>query len=117
MIFKILEVDKADVLPNELNRVSGNKQETVDPISYEYIDIVQDWIMEKELSTDVSGSTDWMAVDPPLGNVMHPSPHINDIEALGAGNYSYFDLSFFFISLGCFYFFFSLFEIFWVCRI
>ncbi|XP_011085038.1 uncharacterized protein LOC105167143 isoform X2 [Sesamum indicum] len=48
--------------------VSSNKQqEAVDPISYEHIDIVEDWVIEKELCSDGSGNTEWMAVDPPLG--------------------------------------------------
>ncbi|KAL0402800.1 UNVERIFIED_CONTAM: hypothetical protein Sradi_1920800 [Sesamum radiatum] len=66
--------------------VSSNKQqEAVDPISYEHIDIVEDWVIEKELCSDGSGNTEWMAVDPPLGNVMLLGPQIDDIEALGAG--------------------------------
>ncbi|KAK4436611.1 hypothetical protein Salat_0824800 [Sesamum alatum] len=66
--------------------VSSNKQqEAVDPISYEHIDIVDDWVMETELCSDGSGNTEWMAVDPPLGNVMLLGPQIDDIEALGAG--------------------------------
>ncbi|KAL0382023.1 UNVERIFIED_CONTAM: hypothetical protein Scaly_0489600 [Sesamum calycinum] len=66
--------------------VSSNKQqEAVDPIAYEHIDIVEDWVIEKELCSDGSGNTEWMAVDPPLGDVMLLGPQIDDIEALGAG--------------------------------
>ncbi|KAK4403288.1 hypothetical protein Sango_0697400 [Sesamum angolense] len=66
--------------------VSSNKQqEAVDPIAYEHIDIVEDWVIEKELCSDGSGNTEWMVVDPPLGDVMLLGPQIDDIEALGAG--------------------------------
>lgn len=64
---------------------SGNKQEAVDPISYEHSHFVEDWVVEKELCSEDSGNREWMAVDPPLGNVTVLSPQIDDFEALGAG--------------------------------
>lgn len=42
--------------------------------------------MEKELCSEGSENTEWMAVDPPLGNLMLLGPQIDDVEALGAGN-------------------------------
>ncbi|KAL8053110.1 hypothetical protein ABFX02_05G050850 [Erythranthe guttata] len=71
--------------------VSRNK--AVDPISYEYIDIVQDWVMEKESCVENSSSAEWMAVDPPFGNHMILVPQTDDFEALGAGfdDYEIFD--------------------------
>ncbi|KAK6122098.1 hypothetical protein DH2020_044161 [Rehmannia glutinosa] len=74
--------------------VSSNKQqEAVDPISCEHIDIVEDWVMEKDLCSEDSANTEWMAVDPPLGNLMVLGPQIDDVEALGAGfdDYEIFD--------------------------
>ncbi|KAL3650183.1 hypothetical protein CASFOL_006586 [Castilleja foliolosa] len=72
--------------------VSGNKQE-VDPISYDHISLVEDWVMEKELCSEGSENTEWMSVDPPLGNLMLLGPQIDDVEALGAGfdDYEIFD--------------------------
>ncbi|GFP86370.1 hypothetical protein PHJA_000780800 [Phtheirospermum japonicum] len=66
--------------------VSGSKQEeVVDPISYDHISLVEDWVMEKEVCSGGSENTEWMAVDPPLGNLMLLGPQIDDVEALGAG--------------------------------
>ncbi|KAL6503722.1 hypothetical protein OROGR_025645 [Orobanche gracilis] len=73
---------------------TGNKQpEAVDPISYETINLVEDWVMEKDLCFEGSENTDWSAVDPPLGNLMVLGPQIDDVEALGAGfdDYEIFD--------------------------
>ncbi|KAG8390833.1 hypothetical protein BUALT_Bualt01G0124600 [Buddleja alternifolia] len=75
--------------------VSGSKQqEVVDPISFEHIDVFEDWVVDKELSSEEgSGNVDWMAVDPPLGNTMLLGQQIDDVEALGAGfdDYEIFD--------------------------
>ncbi|KAL0359275.1 UNVERIFIED_CONTAM: hypothetical protein Sangu_0776900 [Sesamum angustifolium] len=40
---------------------------------------------ERVMLRRLSGNTEWMAVDPPLGDVMLLGPQIDDIEALGAG--------------------------------
>ncbi|KAL3845490.1 hypothetical protein ACJIZ3_002893 [Penstemon smallii] len=59
------------------------QQENIDPISYENIDIVQDWVMDKDTCSNGSGNADWMAVDPPLGDAMLLGQSVDDIEALG----------------------------------
>lgn len=66
-------------------RAAGNKQEGTDPIAYENINVVGDWVMEKDLCSEISGNPDWTAVDPPLGDVALLGPSVDDIEALGAG--------------------------------
>ncbi|KAA8539485.1 hypothetical protein F0562_026177 [Nyssa sinensis] len=63
----------------------NKEQDAVDPISYDNIDIVEDWVTEKELCSEDFGSSDWMTVDPPLGNPMILGPSIDDAEELGAG--------------------------------
>ncbi|KVI09877.1 hypothetical protein Ccrd_011753 [Cynara cardunculus var. scolymus] len=40
---------------------------------------------EREIQTDDIGRSDWMTVDPPLGNIMVLGPQVDDIEALGEG--------------------------------
>ncbi|KAL8462862.1 hypothetical protein ACS0TY_032939 [Phlomoides rotata] len=65
--------------------VSGNRQHTVDPISYEHIALVEDWVMEKELCSESSGNSEWIAIDPPSGHIMALGPQNDDVEALGAG--------------------------------
>lgn len=61
------------------------QQEGVDTISYEYIDLVEDWVMEKEFSSEDPAKKGWMDIDPPLGNAVHLGPQIDDVQALGAG--------------------------------
>lgn len=65
--------------------LSDKEQETLDPISYDNFSIVEDWIMDKELISGGSENSDWMAVDPPLGNTALLGPAIDDVEALGGG--------------------------------
>ncbi|GER36693.1 hAT transposon superfamily [Striga asiatica] len=82
------------LLPSEC--VTGNKlPKAVDPISYEHINLVEDWVVDnnKDLCSEGSENTEWMAVDPPLGNVMSLGPQTDDVEALGAGfdDYEIFD--------------------------
>ncbi|CAK9135645.1 unnamed protein product [Ilex paraguariensis] len=70
----------------------NKEQDAVDPISYNNINIVEDWVTE-ELCSEDYGSSDWMSVDPPLGNITLLGPQIDDIEALGASfdDYEIFD--------------------------
>ncbi|XP_059628104.1 uncharacterized protein LOC132270906 [Cornus florida] len=69
------------------------EQDAMDPISYDNIAIVEDWVSERELCLEEFGSPDWMAVDPPLGNPMVLVPQTDDAEDLGAGfdDYEIFD--------------------------
>lgn len=50
--------------------------------------VVGDWVMEKEGCSEDFGSSDWMTVDPPMGNTMLLGPSTDDVQDLGAGNYS-----------------------------
>lgn len=67
----------------------NREQGPVDPISYENIELVKDWVSEKELCSEEPSSSDWMAVDPPLGNTVLFAPAVDDFEALGAGNHGF----------------------------
>lgn len=42
--------------------------------------------MRKQLFSDDLETSDWMTVDPPIGNTMLLGMPIDDFEALGAGN-------------------------------
>lgn len=66
-----------------------NKEEdnNPDPISYENIKSVEAWVTEREMNMDDVGRSDWMTVDPPLGNVTVLGPQVDDFEALGEGNF------------------------------
>ncbi|KAD7480173.1 hypothetical protein E3N88_03309 [Mikania micrantha] len=61
--------------------------ENTDPISYDNIHSVEAWIKEKEILSNEIGRSDWMTVDPPIGNVMILGPEADDIEALGEGRF------------------------------
>ncbi|KAI7737591.1 hypothetical protein M8C21_024715, partial [Ambrosia artemisiifolia] len=56
-----------------------------DPVSHENINFVEAWVTEKEIHPNEIGRSDWMTVDPPLGNVMMLGPEVDDIEVLGEG--------------------------------
>lgn len=58
----------------------------MDPISFENMGIVGDWVMVKEGCSEDFGSSNWMTVDPPMGNTMLLGPSTDDVEDLGAGN-------------------------------
>lgn len=61
------------------------EQDAVDPISCENMGVVGDWVMEKEGCSEDFGSSDWMTVDPPMGNTMLLGPSTDDVQDLGAG--------------------------------
>lgn len=66
--------------------VQRNKeQDSVDPLSYEHISILEDWVMGRPLCSEDLESSDWMVLDPPLGNTMLLGIPIDDFEALGTG--------------------------------
>ncbi|XP_010262570.1 PREDICTED: uncharacterized protein LOC104601077 [Nelumbo nucifera] len=59
--------------------------DAMDPISFDNIDTVENWITEKEAVTMENGSSDWMALDQPLANAMlAPSPN-DEAYGLDAG--------------------------------
>ncbi|KAK6929364.1 protein of unknown function DUF659 [Dillenia turbinata] len=59
--------------------------EPPDPISFDNISILKDWVIGKEVCTEEYGASDRMMVDPPLANSMLLGPADNDYEYLGAG--------------------------------
>ncbi|CAI9092499.1 OLC1v1027754C1 [Oldenlandia corymbosa var. corymbosa] len=64
----------------------GNKeQDILDPISHEHISLAEDWVIGKPLCPEDMESSDWMTVDPPLGNIMLLGLPIDDVDALGTG--------------------------------
>ena len=70
-----------------IHRSSGERQEKAfDPLSYEHINLVEDWVMGNEFCSEDSEKKGWMDVEPPYGNVMASGLQINDVEAHGAGN-------------------------------
>ncbi|XP_042047197.1 uncharacterized protein LOC121793060 isoform X2 [Salvia splendens] len=65
---------------------SGERQEKAfDPLSYEHINLVEDWVMGNEFCSEDSEKKGWVDVEPPYGNVMESGLQINDVEAHGAG--------------------------------
>jgi hypothetical protein len=69
-------------------RVHKNKeQDYVDPISYDCMSLVEDWVMEKEVCFDDYGSSDWMSLNSPTTNTMPPGALVDDdTDDLCAGN-------------------------------
>ncbi|GMY08472.1 hypothetical protein FCV25MIE_03711 [Fagus crenata] len=65
--------------------VKCEEQDPIDPISFEGINVVEDWIMGKAVCVDDYGSIDWMSVDPPSTNTMLLGPSNDEAEDLGAG--------------------------------
>lgn len=63
----------------------NKEKDFMDPIAYNNINVVEDWVTEKEICAEDVGSSDWMTVDPPLGNIMLLGPQDDDVEALGTG--------------------------------
>ncbi|KAK1409447.1 hypothetical protein QVD17_35973 [Tagetes erecta] len=69
-----------------LKEMFYNKEhENLDPISYDNIRSVEAWVTEKEIHSNEIDRSDWMTVDPPIGNVVILGPEVDDIEALGEG--------------------------------
>ncbi|XP_047316089.1 uncharacterized protein LOC124919796 isoform X2 [Impatiens glandulifera] len=73
------------------SRKNREQQEAVDPTSYENIGVSEDWVMVKEECLDDYASSDWMAVDPPIGNPTLLGPATDDVEELGFEDYEIFE--------------------------
>lgn len=67
--------------------MKNREQDAADPVSCDMINTSEDWVTENEVGLEDIGTADWMNVVPPLGNMTHLGSEIEDIEALGAGNY------------------------------
>ncbi|KAD7480115.1 hypothetical protein E3N88_03251 [Mikania micrantha] len=83
--FKVRKGSNALVLNDSV--FYNTDYENTDPISYDNIHSVEAWIKEKEILSNEIGRSDWMTVDPPIGNVMILGPEADDIEALGEGRF------------------------------
>ncbi|GMI85602.1 hypothetical protein like AT4G15020 [Hibiscus trionum] len=59
---------------------------SVDPLSFNSKDILEEWIADNEVYPEDYGSADWMSLDPPVDNRMHLAPPVYETEDfLGTG--------------------------------
>ncbi|KAK0593106.1 hypothetical protein LWI29_035493 [Acer saccharum] len=63
----------------------SKEQEYMDPMSFDCLSNVEDWITGKDVLLEDYGSSDWMALDPPSANTMLLQPSNDDVEELTAG--------------------------------
>lgn len=74
-------------------RVGKSKeQDSIDPISFDGINVVEDWIMGKDVCVDDYGSIDWMSVVPPSTNTMLLGSSNDEAEDLDTGSFSSLDV-------------------------
>lgn len=66
----------------------SKEQDYIDPISFDCIDVVEDWTTGKDISVDDYGSMDWTSVDPPSISTTLLGSSNDEAEDLGAGNFS-----------------------------
>lgn len=59
----------------------------MDPISFESISIVEDWVTGKDVCSEDLESSSWMALDSPSASTMLLGPSNDDAEDLGSGNF------------------------------
>ena len=64
----------------------------MDPMSFDCLSNVEDWITGKDVLLEDYGSSDWMALDPPSANTMLLGHSNDDVEELTAGNYNSLDV-------------------------
>lgn len=58
----------------------------MDPISFDCMSLVEDWVMEKEVCFEDCGSSDWVSLNPPTTNTMQLGALVDDdAEDLGIG--------------------------------
>ncbi|KAG6743586.1 hypothetical protein POTOM_052285 [Populus tomentosa] len=66
--------------------VDGNKKQIPeDPISFDNISIIEDWITQNDLSLEDHGSSDWMSLVPPSFNTMPLVPSTDESEDVATG--------------------------------
>jgi len=63
----------------------SKEQEFSDPLSFDSISYVDEWIRPRDLYTDEYGNSDWMALDPSSVNTMLLRPLNDEAEELGEG--------------------------------
>lgn len=59
----------------------------MDPISFDSISIIEDWVSGKDMCLEDHGSSDWMTLDSPSASTMLLGPSNDDAEELGSGNF------------------------------
>lgn len=60
-------------------------QNVMDPISFDGITTLEDWITGKDVSLEDYGTSEWKALDPVSLNKMLLGPPVDEVEELGAG--------------------------------
>ncbi|KDP44924.1 hypothetical protein JCGZ_01424 [Jatropha curcas] len=65
----------------QMTGVKNKEQDSIDPISVDSISTLENWIREKDSSSEDYANLDWMALDPPSSNTrLH-----DEVEELGSG--------------------------------
>ncbi|XP_020413988.1 uncharacterized protein LOC109947680 [Prunus persica] len=67
----------------------NTEQDFMDPISFDSISIIEDWVSGKDMCLEDQGSSDWMTLDSPSASTMLLGPSNDDAEELGSGFYDY----------------------------
>ncbi|KAJ7960697.1 HAT transposon superfamily [Quillaja saponaria] len=67
-----------------LKQMAHHKKEEdpIDPISFDVVDIVEDWVTEDEFWLEDYGSSDWRSLEPPSINMMPIGPPIDEVEII-----------------------------------
>ncbi|KAK9913576.1 hypothetical protein M0R45_037387 [Rubus argutus] len=63
------------------------REDSMDPISFDSISIVEDWVTGKDVCSEDHESSNWMALDSPSASTMLLGPSNDDVEDLGSGFY------------------------------
>lgn len=67
-------------------RIEKTKEpDSVDPMPFDCLNTIEDWITGKDVSLEDYGSSDWMALDPPSANTVLLGPSNDDVEELATG--------------------------------
>lgn len=63
----------------------NKEQDSSDPLSFDNISTVEDWIKPRDLYLEEYGNSDWMVLDQPSINTMLLRPLNDEDEELGEG--------------------------------
>ncbi|XVF20942.1 hypothetical protein REPUB_Repub12eG0047400 [Reevesia pubescens] len=61
-------------------RQINQEKDSVDPLSFSSKDILEDWIADNEVCLEDYGNSDWMSLDPPVGNRVRIGPSGDETE-------------------------------------
>lgn len=93
-ILKDLKIILFDML--NFNRVSKDKvQNSMDPLSSDGANTVEEWITGKDVCMEDYGNSDWMALDPPSSNTMLLGSASDEVEELVEGRYISLDVKYY----------------------